>query len=204
MKNQENKIWMVITSATCCLYLLLTIFSHHIDKYAGGVIYLILTLLIPISFIAMIVCFINGIFQIFRSRKSLTIQVFMPLMICTITLMYTLFSPYQLDSENLESKVVFRACYEGTQNQATLKFREDKTFELHSTGVFFSNNWFYGTYEQKSDSIFLHYSTEKPKRFGDSIVIKNDLLITINQQKPDTSQYFSFLTFYLGYCRGLN
>ncbi len=165
-------------------------------------IYLILTLLIPMLFIAMTVYFIKGIICIFRNRKKLTFQIFIPLTICTITLAYTLLSPYRLDSENLESNVIFRACYEGTQNQATLKFREDKTFELHWTGVFFSNSWYIGTYQQNADTLYLHYSTEKPFRFGDTIVIKDDLLITVNKQKIDSSQYF--VPFYLGYCKGLN
>jgi len=147
---------------------------------------------------------IKGVIDIFRNRKNLTIRSFMPFTICTITLIYTLFSPYRLDSENLENKgeVVLRACYEGTQNQATLKFREDQTFELHSTGVFFYSNWLYGTYEQKTDTLFLHYLTEKPKRLGDTLLIKNDLLLTIYNQEVDTLR--RFLPFYLGYCKGLN
>jgi len=119
--------------------------------------------------------------------------------------MYTLFSPYQLNSENLENKseVVLRACYEGTQNQATLKFRENQTFELHWTGVFFSSNWHYGTYKQNADTIFLYYSTRKPSGgIGDTIIIKDDLLVTINKHKVDSSR--NFVPFYLGYCKGLN
>lgn len=202
MKNKENQKRIVITSVICCLYLILTIFYHHIDKYTGGVIYLVLTLLIPISFIVMIVYFIKEIIRVFRNRRNLTIQFFIPLTICTITLAYTLFSPYRLDSENLESKIAFRACYEGTQNQATLKFREDKTFELHWTGAFFANSWYLGTYQQNADTLYLQYSTEKPSGFGDTIAIKDDHLITVNKQKIDSSQYF--VPFYLGYCKGLN
>ena len=200
MENSKNKI--LITSIVCCVYLLLTIFYYHIDKHISGVIYFILILLIPITFIAMIVYCIKGVVAVFRNRKDLTIRIFIPFTICAITLLYTLFSPYRLNSEKLEKEIIFRACFEGTQNQATLKFREDQTFELHWTGVFFYSEWFYGTYEQRMDSLFLHYTTEKPYRFGDSIVIKDDNLITINQHKIDSSQYF--VPFYLGYCKGLN
>ena len=182
--------------------MLLTIFYYHIDKYTGGVIFLILTLLVPIIFITMIVYCVKGIFGVFQNRKNLTIRILIPFIICTVTLIYTLFSPYRLNSEKLESKVTLRACYEGTQNQSTLKFRENHTFELHATGVFFYSEWFYGTYTQKADTLFLNYSTEKPYRVGDTLMIENDLLITINQHKVDSSQYF--IPFYLGYCKGLD
>jgi len=201
-KNNNYQKRILITSIICCIYLLLTIFYYHIDKYTGGVIFLILTLLIPITFIAMIVYCIKGLIDIFRNRKNLTIWTFISFTICAVILIYTLLSPYRLTSEKLESKVIIRACFEGTQNQATLKFREDQTFELHWTGVFFYSEWFYGTYKQRTDSLFLHYSTAKPRCFGDSIIIKDDLLITINQYKLDSSQYFA--PFYLGYCKGLN
>ena len=204
MENSKNKKQILPTSIICCVYLLLTIFYYHIDKYTSGIICFILTILIPITFITMIVYCVKGIVRIIRNRKNLTIWAFIPFVICTITLMYTLFSPYRLNSENLENKseVVFRACYEGTQNTAVLKFRENQTFELHWTD-FFSSNWFYGTYEQKSDTLLLHYSSEKPRGgIGDTIVINDDLLITINKQKIDSSRYF--VPFYLGYCKGLH
>ena len=202
--SKNNKRILAISIIICCAYLLLTIFYYHIDKYTNGAVFLILTLLIPITFFAILFYCIKGAINIFRNRKNLiTTWNFIPFAICTITLAYTFFSPYRLNSENLanRNKIVIRACYEGTQNTAVLKFRENQTFELHWTG-FFSSDWFYGTYEQRVDTLLLNYLTEKPYRFGDSIVIKKDLLITINQQNRDSSQYF--VPFYLGYCKGFN
>ena len=202
--KDKNRNGIIINSIICCAYLLLTIFYYHIDRYTSKVICLLLTLLIPITFIAIIACFIKGMIVVYRNRKNLTARSFMPFAICVITLAYTLFSPYQLSSENFnnKSKIVLRACYEGTQNQSTLVFREDKTFELHATGVFFSSFWFSGIYEQSADTLFLHYLTEKPKHLGDTLLIKDDYLFTIHNQQIDASQYFR--SFYLGYCKGLN
>jgi len=205
MGINKNHKQILITSIICCTYLLLTIFYYHIDKYTSGLICLFLTLLIPITFITMVVYCIKGVIGVFRNRKNLTFCNFVPLAICLGALTYMLFSPVRLDSENFEnrSKIVLRACYEGTQNQATLKFRENQTFELHWTGVFFSSNWHYGTYKQEADTIFLYYSTKKPLGgIGDTIIIKDDLLITINKYKVDSTRYF--VPFYLGYCKGLN
>ena len=204
MENTKNKKRILITSIICCVYLLLTIFYYHIDKYTSGIICFLLTILIPITFIAMIVFCVKGIISFFKNRKNFTTWIFVPFAICAVTLTYTIFSPYRLDSENLENKgkIILRACYEGTQSQTTLKFWEDQTFELHSTGVFFYSNWLYGSYEQKTDTLFLHYSTGKPEHLGDTLLIKDDLLLTIYNQEVDTLRHF--LPFYLGYCKGLN
>lgn len=191
-----------IAITTCCIYLFLTIFYHHIDKYLTGVIFIILSLLIPITFITVLIYFIKGLIQIFRNGHSLTFKFWLPTIICLVTLTYTIFSPYRLDSENLESKIILRACFEGTQNQATIKFRENKTFEINWTGAFLADRWYTGMYKQKNDTFYLNYTTEKPYRFGDTILNNGKSLIILNKFKIDSSQYF--VPFYLGYCKGLN
>ena len=192
----------IIVATVCVVYLLLTIFYHHIDKHLTGVLFIALTLLIPTTFIMMVVYAIKGLIEIYRNRQNLSAKFCLPTIITFTTLIYTVFSPWRLDSEKLESDVVLRACFEGTQNQAYIKFRQDKSFELNWTGVFGYDEWFIGTYTQAADTFFLHYETEKPYRFGDTIVNNGESLITINKFKKDSSQYF--VPFYLGYCKGLN
>lgn len=116
--------------------------------------------------------------------------------------MYTFFSPYKFDSEKLESETILRACFEGTQNQAVIRFRKNKTFEINWTGAFFADSWYFGTYKQNADTFYLHYSTKKPYRFGDTILNNKEALITLNKAKIDSEQYF--VSFYIGYCKGLN
>lgn len=192
----------IAVTTACVTYLLLTIFYHHIDKYLTGVVFVVFTILIPITFIIMFVFAVQGLIQIYRNRKRLTFKFYLPTLIALTTLTYTIFSPWRLDSERLESKVLLRACFEGTQNQAYIKLRQDKSFELNWTGVFGYDEWFIGTYTQKADTFYLHYKTKKPFRFGDTIVNNGASLISINKIKQDSSQYF--VPFYLGYCKGLN
>lgn len=150
-ETTKTKRSLILTAIICSVYLLLTIFYHHIDKYISGIVCWVLTALIPITFITMIVFEIKGFIRLIRNRKSWTLKLCLPTIICSITLLYTLFSPYRLDSEKLESEVEFRACYEGTQNQAYILFRKDKTFELHWTGVFGYNKWWTGKWERKGN-----------------------------------------------------
>lgn len=192
----------IIVATVCVVYLLLTIFYHHIDKYVSGAIFITLILLIPTAFIMIVIYGIKGLIQIYRNRQNLSIKFCLPTIIALTTLTYTVFSPWRLDSESLESKVLLRACFEGTQNQAYIKLRQDKLFELNWTGIFGYDKWFIGTYTQKVDTFYLYYETEKPLRFGDTIVNNGERLITINKFKKDSSQYL--VPFYLGYCKGLN
>lgn len=205
MQN-ENKIKdrkrITIISIVCAVYLLLTIFYHHIDKYLTGVVFITLTLLIPTTFIIMVVHAFKGLIQIYRNRQSLSFKLCLPAIIAFTTLTYTIFSPWRLDSESLESSVLLNACFEGTQNQAFIKFRKDKSFELNWTGVFGYDEWFIGTYTQKADTFYLNYTSKKPYRFGDTIINNGNSLIAINKLKIDSNQYF--VPFYLGNCKGLN
>jgi hypothetical protein len=202
MDNNKLRKQTRFAAIACVVYLLLTIFYHHIDKYSPDALRIVLTLLIPVAFIAIIVYFIKGLMTILRHRKQLTFAIFLPTLICLFTLTYTLFSPWRLDSDKLESPVMIRACYEGTQNQAYIKLRKDKSFEINWTGVFFYDEWFLGTYSQKGDTIFLKYKTDQPYAFGDTILNNGRSLITVNKFKKDSAQHFA--PFYLGYCKGLN
>lgn len=202
MDNNLNRKQLIKVSIACTIFLLLIIFYYHIEKYTTSLVYILLTLLISVSFVYIVIYLIKGLIQIFRNIKQLSIKICLPFFITFLTLTYLSFSPYRLDSEKLGSKVRLRACFEGTQNQAYILFRENQTFEINWTGVFFANDWYYGTYRQKADTLYLDYKTEKPYRFGDTIVITGQNLITINKHRIDSSQYF--VPFYLGYCKGLN
>ena len=192
----------VVVATICTVYLLLTIFFHHIDKHLTGALFILLTLLIPTTFVAMIVYTIKGLTQLYKNRQRLSFRILLPTIISISTLIYAVFSPWRLDSESLESRVILKACFEGTQNQAYLKLRQDRTFELNWTGAFGFNEWFRGTYTQKADTFYMHYETKMPFRFGDTIINNGENLITINKFRKDSSQYF--VPFYLGNCKGLN
>jgi hypothetical protein len=193
---------LILPTLFCCVYLLLTIFYHHIDKYLTGVLFIVLSLLIPIAFITIVMYEIRGVIKMIRNRKNLTLKLCLPIIICSLTLLYTVFCPYRLDSENLESQVEFRACYEGTQNQAYILFRKDKTFELNWTGVFGYNEWWTGKWDKKGNVLTLKYDNKKAEQLGDTILVANNYLNPIGNS-VDKKKY-SRPMFYIGYCRNEN
>lgn len=200
----DNKITRrtIFVATVCVVYLLLSIFYHHIDKYLTGVIFIALTLLMLTTFVAIVVFAIKGLFQVYRNKQNLSFKFCLPTIIALITLTYTIFSPWRLDSESLESKVEMRACYEGTQNQAYILFRQDKTFELNWTGVFGYDEWWTGQWNRKGDTLILKCDKGKVKQLGDTILIANGYLNPI-RHSVDTTKYYRPM-FYLGYCKHEN
>lgn len=145
---------------------------------------------------------ISGLVKIICNWRNLTLAFCLPTIIALITLAYTFFSPYKLSSESLESEVEIRACYEGTQNQANIKFRQDKSFELNWTGVFGYNEWWTGQWSQNGDTLFLNYDSNEAKQLGDTILIANGYLNPIEHSTGKAK--FPRPMFYLGYCRHEN
>jgi hypothetical protein len=181
----------------------LTTFYYHIDKHLTGIGFIILTLLIPTTFIAMLVYLIKGLIGIIRNRNNLILLFCMPTIITVITFLF-ISSPWYFDSEDLESKIEFRACYEGTQNQSYIKFREDKSFEIHSTGVFFANSWYTGHWNKSGDTLFMEFDEKNPGFIGDTLVIRNEYLIELKKLTLTDSTKDYRKNYYLGYCKGLN
>ncbi len=204
MVDTKSNRSVLIVAIICVSYLLLSTFYHQIDKYLTGVIFIILFLLLPLSFIAILFFIVKGVINIFRNRHNLTLKYCLPTVIAVTTLTYTLFSPWRLDWEEQESKVEMRACYEGTQNQSNIKFREDNTFEIHSTGVFFASYWYLGNWRKSNDTLFLEFSKEKNKLLDDTVIIHNEYLIPIRQVQIADSLKLYHRYYYLGYCKGLN
>lgn len=202
--NNKSITQTIIVATLCIVFMVVTAFYHHIDKYLTGVVFIILTLLIPITFVAMFVYAIKGMIEIVRNRQNLTLIFCMPTIVTTVALIYIFFSPWQFDSESLESKVEIRACYEGTQNQSYIKFREDQSFEINSTGVFFANDWYTGQWSKSADTLFMKFDKGTAGFISDTLVIHNNYLIPINKIElvDSTKDYRRF--YYLGYCKGLN
>lgn len=203
MRNKINfKDNLNLSISLCLFYLLLTFFYYHIDKKTSGIIFIILTLLIILLFITIVFQLIKGFKNIFQSINNLSIKILLPILIYFATLIYSITNPLKLSSEIFESKVEFRACYEGTQNQAYILFRKDKTFELNWTGVFGYNEWWTGKWYKKENVLFLKYDNKKVDQLGNKLLIENGYLNPI-EESVDKAKYPRPM-FYLGYCQNKN
>jgi len=185
--------------------LLTLIYSDPIwTRYPGGLWTPLIFLIIVGGLLWLLIKLIKEIIGLIKNRKTFKANHLMPTILILTILCFTFFNTLSFDiEESIYGKVVFRACYEGTQNQATFKLREGNRFEIHWTGVFFYDEYFTGTYKQVGDTLILDYHSDKPMRFGDRIFMDNqsELLTTIRTEGDSLE---NVVPFYYGYCKGLN
>ena len=182
-KLQKSVIVACILSA---IALSIAVFSQPIDMFFKDINYLLSALLVLIFFIVFIVCFIRNIVFIIKNRKNLSPRIYLPSVIYSAAILLCFFLP---SSESFESAPVIFGYFKGTQNQAFVKFRSNKTFELNWSGVFGYNEWFTGNYNKNGDTLFLTYDGAKPIRFGQKILYKDSMLSTLDVPR-DSNQYF--------------
>lgn len=197
--NKHLKISIILSTAFVGLIRLNPIW----ERSPGGFWIVLFYLIIAILFFWITIKILIEIVRIIKNRNTLKLISFITIGILIIGLLDGIYNPLRINLENFYGDVTFRACFEGTQNQATFKLREPDKFEIHWTGVFFYDEFFYGKYSKIGDTLFLEYSRKKPKRFGDKIFIdsKNESLQTIRTES-DSLKYV--VPFYYGYCKGLN
>lgn len=172
------------------------------ERTPGGFWLLPINLVILISFLWIIVRVIKELIMIFKIRNSLTLKALTPILTLTLGLLMLFTIQFNVE-DTLYGKVRFRACYEGTQNQATFKLRENNRFEIHYTGVFFADEFVTGKYKLNADTLYLTYKNEIDERFGNKVFMDDSIqyLIPI---KGDSMQRSERRNFYFGYCKGLN
>ncbi len=168
------------------------------ERKPGDTFNVLFFLAILILFLWLTIKIIIEIVRLIRHRHNLTLKFCLPFAIMTISLLDGMFNPLKIDLDSLYGKVIFRACYEGTQNQATFKLRDNGKFDLHSTGVFFHDRFYVGKYQKYGDTIVLDYDGIKPRIFGDSLVISEEYIYELEGDTLINS------LFYVGDCKGLN
>lgn len=164
----------------------------------GGAWTALFILALLVTFVWLCIKVLIELFRLYWNRKSLTVKSFFPIIVISAALVSSLFNPLGINLEKTYGETLFRACYEGTQNQATFKLKTENKLEVHWTGAFFYNQYFTGTYSQSGDTLYLNWETETPRLLSDTLVIHEENLFRL---QADT---LAPTYFYLGYCKGLN
>ena len=167
------------------------------ERYPGGLWNVLFFLGTVVLFFWLVIKIIIELVRLIKRRKGLKIKLFVPILIMTVFLLDGMYNPFKIDLDKVYGPVVFRACYEGTQNQATFKLRDSGKFDIHWTSIF-SSTFFTGQYVLKGDTIFMDFDTRVPRMLDDTLIIKDEYLYRSNVDTL-TSTFF-----YLGDCKGLN
>jgi hypothetical protein len=168
------------------------------ERYPGGFWNLLIYIIIASLFVTLIIKIIKEIVQLIKKRHVLKLNLFFPIITMLVLLFDSLFNPLEIDLNKIYGEITFRACYEGTQNQATFYLRENNNFDIHWTGAFFSDNFFTGNYIKNRDTIILEFETNIPRHLDDTLIIKDEYIYRLQ------SDSLIYTHFYLGDCKGLN
>lgn len=124
----------------------------------------------------------------------------LPVFIYLIGILNLFYQPLNFNiDEIVYGKIIFRACYEGTQTTKVLFLRSNNDFDIEYTG-FFSHNYLSGTYKIDNDTLLLNFDKGN-QGFSSKFIMndKNRILKPLPQN--NRKQYFDF---YYGYCKRLN
>ena len=187
-----------ISTVLSVLFIGLIRFKPIWERNPGGFWNVLFFLGIAVLFFWILTKIVIEIIRIIKLRKELSFKIFIPILVLTIGITDGVYNPLKINLDSVYGKTVFRACYEGTQNQATFKLRSNGKFDIHWTGAFLSDNFYTGKYSMNGDTIFMDFDTKIPRMLDDTLIIKEEFLYVLKSDTLTTTH------FYLGYCKGLN
>jgi hypothetical protein len=150
----------------------------------------------------MIFCYIHPINQIMQADRSLSLL--LPVIAAFFTaLMVSSCWCYRPHARYDTKGITFRACYEGTQNQAVLYlYGKDHSFIIHASGILHSNVY-RGKYGQRGDTLLLYPADGKrPGRFAE--MMRMDSLNKVLVPVQAVNDSLPRPVFYYGFCKGEN
>ncbi len=195
----------MISIGLVSIVLILLIYTDPIwTRTPGGWWNVLIFLLIVALFFWLIIKLVKEVIALIKRIKEFTWTHLLPTILILLVFCFIFFNTISFDIEDrIYGKVIFQACYEGTQNQSTFKLRENNRFEIHATGIFFYDKYITGHYTQHGDTLDLAYDGDHYRNIGNKLLMNNkDQVVEPIMEKPDSSS--RQLTFYYGYCQGLN
>jgi len=88
-----------------------------------------------------------------------------------------------------KAPILIKGRRDGTLSLIMLALREDGSFDVHSTSLF-RNKLFEGTYTFKSDTLLLNFTTEKDEYLGDTLLLTEDRILTLNKSGSRWIDYY--------------
>ena len=195
MKSKRTR-----TAVVWALLLLGSIRTECLWERLGGPVLLIGGLLILMLFLIVLAKFGIALTQAIRQDRESRFRAFVPALIYLFAMLDAAFNPLGVTCEVFRSPVVDRACYEGTMNYATVKLRANQRFEIQGVGTFGYSTFHTGEWRREGDTLYLDFRDPKPDRLPETYTVERDSLWVATERNDGARP----LTFYRGYCRGLN
>ena len=171
-------------------------FWQQISGLAQPIAFFLILGLSLIVFIKLIVSLI----RVYKLKSFLNLKIWLPSIIYLTTIILVFTTPKWLFVDFYLSKVVYRGCYEGTMNDATIVFRKSGEFEYRDVGFFATTVFIKGKWTKKGDTIQISSKHIIPLFLGNKLLVTETKFINISADATEENQS----NFYRGYCKGLN
>jgi len=143
---------------------------------------------------------ILSLITVYKSKSFLNLKILLPSIIYLTTIILVFTTPKWLFVDNYLSKIVYRGCYEGTMDDATIVFRKSGEFEYRDVGFFAMTVFKKGVWTKNGDTIQISSKHKLPVFLGNKLLITESKFINISDNVTKKNQS----NFYRGYCKGLN
>lgn len=193
-KQRRLRLFMVVSAVT--LLISKNLYYFYI-KLAGLTLPLSL-LLELLLFLTTLICVIILLVKLSKDRNWRNKVNYISLAIVVLIFLNFNFGWYRTNADTFQSKVVKRACYEGTMNTSQLLLRKNGTFEDFNVGFFGISTYSHGHWTRTEDTLFFSRNIRGNKLLADTVLIKNNELHPIQSDSLRRGRY------YLGYCRREN
>jgi hypothetical protein len=115
---------------------------------------------------------IRAILDLKNDYKAVGYRAYLPIIIYSIALLNSFWSPLRISSEIFQHKIVHRAFRKEHYGHAQMKMREDGKIDIRYPGPFGMADWEYGRWSGRGDTFYLDYD-----RGSDTIATRPDTLV---------------------------
>lgn len=199
MTKNTKKIQLIFSITISLLVLILLSCGYYWQQISGLAQPIAIFIILGLSLIIVIKLIIS-LNTVYKLRSVIGLKFLMPSIIYTLTLFLVFSTPKWLFVDYYLSKTIYHACYEGTMNDATIRFRESGEFEFRDVGFFATTTFIKGKWTKNGDTIFINSKSIIPKFVGNKLLLSESSFINISTDTIGKHRS----VFYRGYCKGLN
>ena len=186
----------IILSLTILILLSGGYYWQQISGLAQPIAIFVILGLSLVVFIKLII----SVVTVYKSKSFLNLKILLPSIIYLTAIILVFTTPKWLFVDNYLSEIVYRGCYEGTMNDATIVFRKSGEFEYRDVGFFAMTIFQKGVWTKNGDTIQISSKHKLPVFIGNKLLMTESKFINISDDMIEKNKN----NFYRGYCKGLN
>jgi uncharacterized integral membrane protein len=186
----------------CLPYLCIVFFRDDLDKWfshmhshTGNPM---LVLYMTIATVLIGIFFMQNIVDAPGSYRSYGWIAMLPLIIYSLALAGSFWSPLNITSQIFRSRIVYRAYRQDRYGHALMKMRKDSSMDIRYPGPFGLSDWEYGRWSRGADTFYFRFDNGKAAiaaddMLSDTMVMSGAILHPLHMPPDSIKAYRSYL-----------